>query len=77
MLLDGRGKRSSRNNVCVWHRLSQIARIVDVDLKKLRGQSLRFTHTRYWTLPRNLAALPAHIKELRKALDLGGRLRNL
>jgi pimeloyl-ACP methyl ester carboxylesterase len=51
--------------------------IIDVDLRKLRGQSKRFTHTRYWTLPSNLAALPAHIKELRKALDLGGRLRNL
>jgi hypothetical protein len=52
--------------------------VIDVDLKQLRGrQSLRFTHTRYWALPRQLDALPAHIKELRRALDLGGTLREL
>jgi hypothetical protein len=51
--------------------------IIDVDLRELRGQSGRFTHTRYWTLPRRLRTLPAHIQQLRKALDLGGRLRDL
>jgi pimeloyl-ACP methyl ester carboxylesterase len=52
--------------------------IIDVDLKKLRGrQSWRFTHTRYWKLPRKLDSLPVRIIELRKALDLGGRLRKL
>ena len=52
--------------------------IIDVDLKKLRGrQSWRFTHTRYWKLPRKLDSLPIHIEQLRKALDLGGQRREL
>ena len=54
------------------------AGVLDVDLKALRGQSLRFTHTRYWKLTRNFAkSLPKHITELREALDLGGRRRKL
>ena len=52
--------------------------IDDVDLQELRGQSWRFTHTRYWTLPKNIGAtVPVHIAELRKALDLGGQRRRL
>jgi pimeloyl-ACP methyl ester carboxylesterase len=53
--------------------------VVDVDLKKLRGrQSLCFTHTKYWSLPKRATAkVPVHIEELRKALDLGGQLRPL
>jgi hypothetical protein len=41
--------------------------IIDVDLRKLGGQSSRFTHTRYWELGRGDEA---HIQELRRALDL-------
>ncbi len=53
--------------------------VVDVNLKKLRGrQSLCFTHTKYWSLPKRATAkVPVHIEELRKALDLGGQLRPL
>jgi hypothetical protein len=53
--------------------------VVDVDLKALRGQSWRFTHTRYWTpLPDDiLTVIPEHIAALRDALDLGGRRRPL
>jgi hypothetical protein len=53
--------------------------VVDVDLKALRGQSWRFTHTRYWTpLPADiLTDIPEHIAALRDALDLGGRRRPL
>jgi hypothetical protein len=53
--------------------------IIDVNLKQVRGrQSLRFTHTRYWSLPDGKPAeVPKHIEELRKALDLGGRFRRL
>jgi hypothetical protein len=55
------------------------AAVVDVDLKVLRGQSWRFTHTRYWTpLPDDiLTNIPEHIAALRDALDLGGRRRPL
>jgi hypothetical protein len=54
------------------------AGVLDVDLRALRGQSWRFTHTRYWKLPRNFAtALPRHVAELRTALDLGGQRRKL
>lgn len=50
----------------------------DVDLRALRGQSRRFTHTRYWELPPDFATrLPRHIVELRAALDLGGCNRKL
>jgi hypothetical protein len=54
--------------------------IVDVNLKKSRngGQSWRFTHTRYWSLPDQMPPkVPVHVDELRKALDLGGQLRTL
>ena len=52
--------------------------IADVDLRALRGQSWRFTHTRYWKLPRDIATtVPRHIAELRAALDLGGQRRRL
>lgn len=52
--------------------------IIDVNLRKIRGQSWCFTHTRYWSLPDgNAGKVPVHIDELRKALDLGGRLRRL
>jgi hypothetical protein len=54
------------------------AGVLDVDLRALRGQSWRFTHTRYWKLTRNFAtSLPRHIAELRAALDLGGERRKL
>jgi hypothetical protein len=45
--------------------------VVDVDLKAIRGQAQRFTHTRYWTLGRG--EVPAHIVQLRNALDLAGK----
>jgi hypothetical protein len=53
--------------------------IIDVNLKQVRGrQSLRFTHTKYWSLPDGKPAeVPKHIEQLRKALDLGGRFRRL
>jgi hypothetical protein len=53
--------------------------IIDVNLRKLRRcQSWRFTHTRYWTVPRSIAKrVPERIKQLRAALDLGGQRRPL
>jgi hypothetical protein len=52
--------------------------VLDVDLRALRGQSWRFTHTRYWKLSPDFAtSLPRHIAELRTALDLGGQRRKL
>jgi hypothetical protein len=53
--------------------------VIDVNLKALRGQSWRFTHTRYWTpLPDDIETrVPKHIAALRDALDLGGRQRPL
>jgi hypothetical protein len=54
------------------------AGVLDVDLRALRGQSWRFTHTRYWELtPDYATSLPRHIAELRAALDLGGQRRRL
>jgi len=51
------------------------AGVRDVDLRELRGQSWRFSHTRYWTLSRTGAA-GTQLKALREALDLTGlRLR--
>ena len=50
---------------------------IDVNLKELRGQSWRFTHTRYWRMPERVAKAPVHIAQLRKALDLGGTERAL
>ena len=52
--------------------------VVDVDLRDLRGQSWRFTHTRYWTMPDDSnKPVPEHILQLRRALDLGGQHRQL
>jgi hypothetical protein len=47
------------------------AGVRDVDLRQLRGQSWRFSHTRYWTLSRSGLA-GAQVKALREALDLSG-----
>ena len=57
--------------------------VIDVNLrtqrrlKKQGGQSWSFTHTKYWALPEKSTTVPAHIEELRIALDLGGQLRPL
>jgi hypothetical protein len=52
--------------------------IIDVNLKKIQGQSWCFTHTAYWSLPDGKSAkAPTRIEELRKALDLGGQFRRL
>ena len=51
--------------------------IVDVDLRTLRGQSWRFTHTRYWSQAPAGARPPPHLTELRTALDLAGQRRPL
>jgi hypothetical protein len=42
--------------------------VLDVDLRRKRGQSWRFSHTRYWTV--SARGRQEHIKELRDALDL-------
>jgi hypothetical protein len=42
--------------------------VLDIDLKALRGQSRRFSHTRYWTLTADGPA--PHIDALRKAINL-------
>jgi hypothetical protein len=47
--------------------------INDVDLRRLRGQSWRFSHTRYWFLTRQVTKPPPHISVLRQALDLAGK----
>jgi hypothetical protein len=49
--------------------------IEDIDLRALRGQSLRFTHTDYWRMRGR--DVPKHIAALRKALDLAGKDRLL
>ena len=49
--------------------------IVDIDLRKLRGQSRRFTHTRYWAEARPGQQPPPHLAELRTALDLAGKAK--
>jgi hypothetical protein len=46
--------------------------VIDVDLRTVRGQSFRFSHTRYWSMKGNPA--PPHVKALRDALDLAGQL---
>jgi len=53
--------------------------IIDKNLRKLRRcQSWRFTHTRYWTVPKSITRrVPERIKQLREALDLGGQRRPL
>ena len=45
--------------------------VIDVDLRRLRGQSLRFSHTRYWSM--QVAAAPPHVAVLRDALDFAGQ----
>jgi hypothetical protein len=40
--------------------------IIDVDLRKMRGQSWSFTHTKYWKTGQELR----HIKALRDAVNL-------
>ena len=45
--------------------------VIDVDLRALRGQSLRFTHTRYWAM--TATKPPRHVIALRDALDLAGQ----
>jgi hypothetical protein len=45
--------------------------VIDVDLRTVRGQSLRFSHTRYWSMKGNTA--PPHVTVLRDALDLAGQ----
>ena len=47
------------------------AGIHDIDLRRLRGQSYRFSHTRYWQLSRSKSA-GKQVVALRKALDLPG-----
>jgi hypothetical protein len=52
--------------------------VIDVDLRKLRGQSWRFSHTRYWAMGRKAhASVPTHIAQLRKALDLAVQNRSM
>jgi hypothetical protein len=45
--------------------------VIDVDLRAFRGQSLRFTHTRYWAMTTTRPA--PHVVALRDALDLAGQ----
>jgi hypothetical protein len=47
--------------------------VVDVDLRSLRGQSWRFTHTHYWSGAIEGVQPPHHIVKLREALDLAGK----
>jgi hypothetical protein len=48
--------------------------IDDVNLRDIRGPARWFTHTEYWSLASGeVNKPPAHIVELRKALDLPGR----
>ncbi len=49
--------------------------VVDIDLRALRGQSLRFTHTRYWAEAKRGKQPPPHLVELRTALDLAGKAK--
>jgi hypothetical protein len=52
--------------------------IIDVNLRKIQGQSWCFTPTHYWSLPDGKGdTMPKHIEHLHKALDLGGQLRRL
>jgi pimeloyl-ACP methyl ester carboxylesterase len=46
--------------------------VIDIDLRMLRGQSRRFTHTRYWALHDPESKPPVHVVQLRDALDLAG-----
>jgi hypothetical protein len=49
--------------------------VIDIDLRKLRGQSLRFTHTRYWAEAKPGKPPPPHLVELRTALDLAAKAK--
>jgi hypothetical protein len=51
--------------------------IVDVNLAQIRGQSWTFTHTKYWELDDANAPPPAHIVELRRALNLAGQVEDV
>jgi hypothetical protein len=51
--------------------------VIDVDLRSLRGQSWRFTHTHYWSGAVEGVQPPRHIVELREALHLAGQRRLL
>jgi hypothetical protein len=51
--------------------------VIDVDLRELRGQSLAFTHTRYWSGATKSRPPAPHIAKLRAALDLAGKDRLL
>lgn len=51
--------------------------VIDIDLRALRGQSWRFTHTHYWSGAIEGSAPPRHVVELRQALDLAGQKRLL
>ena len=45
--------------------------IRDINLKELRGQSFRFSHTLYWAQPVGKRGHPMkHIQALRKAINL-------
>lgn len=45
--------------------------VIDIDLRAVRGQSWRFSHTRYWAMPKDGPA-PKHVAVLRQVLDLAG-----
>jgi hypothetical protein len=47
--------------------------INDVDLRCLCGQSWRFSHIRYWSMPTRSTKPPTHISVLRQAMDLAGQ----
>jgi hypothetical protein len=55
------------------------AGVIDVDLRKLRGQSGTFTHTQYWPTGNKMLpkATPQNVIALREALDLAGQSRLL
>lgn len=46
--------------------------VMDIDLRAERGQSLRFSHTRYWWMPKSGGQTPKHVEILRRVLDLAG-----
>jgi hypothetical protein len=47
--------------------------VIDIDLRRKRGQSWRFTHTRYWAENKPGAPPPLHLVKLREALDLAAQ----
>lgn len=51
--------------------------VTDVDLRAIRNsQSWTFTHTKYWELD-SAEPVPAHIAELRRALNLAGQIEEV